>query len=253
MTTNDNVADSTWFKKIDVPETYTGPITIYLFAPLTLGFTDQGVVFFDSSVTDCLSLADNEMGGEFCGAHGQPWTVTITDPKQVIALTAYPAFSMATKGETVVLLENFYSTQLDNNRNVSVYLPPSVIQNKMERPINIMILLDGAHSVVESFASRTGFESLQIAGVMPESIMIGITTVEFAYAGIDSCVYLMIMNKAMCCWELISLYNWYFFRQLQPAHVRADVRAGHVVSRGHLHRRLFRSHGRCGPAASVDR
>jgi hypothetical protein len=189
------VADSTWLKRIHVPETYTGPITIYLFAPLFLGFDAQGAVYFDSSVTDCLSLADNEMGGEFCGAHGQPWTVTITDAKQTIALTAFPAFGMATSGQTVVLMEDLYSPQLNNSRNVSVFIPPSLLQNKMQRPVNIMILLDGAHSVVESFAARTGFETLQVSGVVPESIMIGVTTVEFAYAGRDRHVG----NEAIMC------------------------------------------------------
>ena len=44
-----------------------------------------------------------------------------------------------------------------------------------------MILLDGALSTVECYSTRTGFEAGQIMGVVPESIMIGITTVDFAY------------------------------------------------------------------------
>jgi hypothetical protein len=53
----------------------------------------------------------------------------------------------------------------------------------MSRKMNIMIVLDGALSTIETYSKRTGFEANQMMGVIPESIMIGVTTVEFAYAG----------------------------------------------------------------------
>ena len=49
--------------------------------------------------------------------------------------------------------------------------------------MNILVLLDGSLSVVESYARSTGFESAQIMGSIPESIIIGISTIDFAYSG----------------------------------------------------------------------
>ena len=178
---SDKIDTNTWLKVIHVPETYTGKVTIELWAPTT--FKANPNVVFNSSVTDCLSLADNEMSGEVCGQHGSPWTVTITDPKQEIALTTFPAFGIGSTGVSKILLSNFYSPQLKNYRDISAYLPPSLLQNKVSRPINVMVILDGSLSTIQSYSKNTGFESGQLMGVVPESIMIGITTAGFAYQG----------------------------------------------------------------------
>ena len=184
--TTDKVANQkdTWLKVIQVPETYTGKVTIELWAP-----TDYEIPSFslNSSVTPCLSLAEAEMSGEFCGQHGSPWTVNITDPKQqIVYLTAFPAFGigpLASIGVSKVLLPNFYSPQLDNSRDIPAYIPPSLLQNNVSRPINVMIILDATLSVIESYSKNTGFESGQLMGVVPETIMIGISCTGFVYQG----------------------------------------------------------------------
>lgn len=182
VTPADKTATSTWVKVINIPERYTGLVTIQLFAPMALEF-EGTLIKFNSSVTSCLSLADNEMGGEICGNHGQPWSITITDSAQTLSLTTFPSFGIGSTGTTLVLLPSLFSPQLNNTRDVAAYLPPSLLQNKMSRKMNVMIVLDGALSTIETYSKRTGFEAHQMMGVIPESIMIGITTVEFAYAG----------------------------------------------------------------------
>lgn len=182
ITTRDNVSTDAWSKSVDLGSSYTGPIVFSLFAPLLYSANDQGKLEFFSSVTACADdLADVEMSLEICGQHGTPWTVDVEDPAATYAFEVFPAFGIGETGRTYVILEQFYSAQLDNSRNISAYVPPSLLQNTVPRPVNIMFVLDGSDAVVQSYSTRTGFEAAQIMGVVPESIMVGITTVEFAY------------------------------------------------------------------------
>eukprot|EP00854_Cymbomonas_tetramitiformis_P022561 gene22561-27233_t len=183
VTSKDRIVNDTWKKVIQTGPEYTGPVSLDLFAPMPLVFSPEGVPSFTSSVTWCYNKPeDQEMAGEICPQNGVPWTVQITSVKETVTLTAYPGFGLA-HGKTSNLLPALYSPQLNNTRDVAVYVPPTLLQNKVRRPVNVMVLLDASLSVVESFASRAGFESAQLTGVAPESIMIGITAIEFARAG----------------------------------------------------------------------
>jgi hypothetical protein len=63
--TSNKVAPNTWLKTITVPSPYTGPVTITLYAPTIFGLdSSSNTLFFNSSVTDCLTLADQEMSSE---------------------------------------------------------------------------------------------------------------------------------------------------------------------------------------------
>ena len=73
------------------------------------------------------------MSLEICGNHGQPYTTQIIDGQQILDLDIFPSFGLADFGKTSILLPNFYSPKLNNSRNIPVYLPPSVIQNKETR------------------------------------------------------------------------------------------------------------------------
>lgn len=54
---------------------------------------------------------------------------------------------------------------------------------KARRPVNVMVLLDASEAVVDNFARRGGFEAGQALGTVPESIMVGISTLEFTLKG----------------------------------------------------------------------
>jgi hypothetical protein len=179
--TTDWIGPDTWRKTFDLGDTFTGPIVFGLFAPLLYDIVGTDFVFY-SSVTACKDdPADYEMSLEICDQHGMPWTFEITDPTSVVEMTVYPSFGLAEVGETTILLEQFYSPQLNNSRDIAVYLPPSLIQNTVRRPINIMFLFDGSEGTVVSYSTATGFEAAQVKGVIPESIMVGISTISFAY------------------------------------------------------------------------
>ena len=184
--TSDKNGLDTWVKVINVPNSFeTGPVTIYLFSPTTFSFnaTLNPTLSFSASVLDCLELADQEMSGEICGLQGQPYTIMITDPGQQISFTVYPAFGIANVGKTEMLLTNFYSPELNNTRNIPVYIPPSLVQNNISRTIDVIIVLDASISVVESYSTASGFEALQKVGVVPESIMLGISYIDFIAQG----------------------------------------------------------------------
>lgn len=53
----------------------------------------------------------------------------------------FPYFN--TQNGTVELLEGFYSPQLGNTRNISIYLPPSYYENTLKPMRNILIMQDG--------------------------------------------------------------------------------------------------------------
>lgn len=199
VTTNDQISYNNWFKQLDVGDTYTGAVVIDIFAPLPYAENAQQQLVFSSSVTNCFKTkADYEMSAEICGQHGQPWTVYISDTSSVVSINMFPAFGLSSIGNTSVVLPSFYSAQLNNSRDIPVYQPPSLLQNKVRRAVNIMILLDGSYEVVENYATRTGFESYQLMGQIPESIMIGISTVEFAYRGdFNQRTYEMTYEKAL--------------------------------------------------------
>lgn len=172
---SDQTGDNVWSKRLDLGSAWTGPVVFDIFAPLDFRPDRNGDFIFSSSVTACFDdLADVEMSLEICDQHGSPWTVFINDTAETVTLDVYPAFGLGEVGTTSVLLPQFYSPQLNNSRDIPVYIPPSVIQNKEQRPINIMFVLDGSESVVESYATRTGFEASQQMGDVPESIMIGL-------------------------------------------------------------------------------
>ena len=90
---------------------------------------------------------------------------------------------MGLYGNVSNLLPHYYSEQFKNYRDVPVYVPPTVLQNYLRRPVDVMLILDGAESSIQSYAFGGGFESGQMQGVVPESIMIGINQLIDAYAG----------------------------------------------------------------------
>ena len=166
---NDKVGNDTWHKQLVVDGGFTGDVSIDIFAPLPLEVGPDGIGF-SSSVTWCATKWRNEMGGELCMANGAMWTVHVDGSGDPITLTVYPGFGMGV-GETSEMFPAMYSPQLNNSRKVPVYVPSTVLQNKVKRVVDIMVILDGSEEVVQKFSTLGGFESAQTAGFVPESIM----------------------------------------------------------------------------------
>ncbi len=69
----------------------------------------------------------------------------------------YPSFNIDTPGEVETLIDDIYSPQLDNYRDVPVYTPFSLIENPIRRPVNVLVILDGFYNMVELMALSGGF------------------------------------------------------------------------------------------------
>jgi len=173
------IGNDTWQMSIPIGNEYKGPLYIDVYAPQVFAPSSEGV--YASTVKACIQKEVYEMGGEMCQQQGNAWTLQV-DGSSDLELDIYPAFGVGT-GDTYVLLPELYSPQLNNSRNVSAYVPSTISQNTVERPVNVLILLDGSTSIVNTFAKRGGFETGQADGTVPESIMLGITDLEFALAG----------------------------------------------------------------------
>ena len=195
------VGDDTWSLHLPLGD-YAGPISVDLYAPQALDMKlivdktpPADGMYYVSTVPDCTRPEVWEMGGEFCQQQGNSWQLDVRGGGgggggsgggggdfAAQSLDMWPAFGLR-PGATTTLLPNFRSAQLNNSRNVSVYVPSSVAQNTVPRPVGVMVLLDGSRHAVDSFAKNGGFESGQALGHVPESIMIGITTLDFVLQG----------------------------------------------------------------------
>ena len=117
--------------------------------------------------------------GELCNQLGTPYTVMIDDPSAQYTVEAFPAFGFMS-GSASNLLTAFPSPTLDlpgmasTVRDVPIYVPPSLSQNRVARKLNIMVAFDSDLEVVESFAFRAGFERAQLSEHAHQPILLGV-------------------------------------------------------------------------------
>ena len=204
---SDKAGTDLWTKEIDTGSSYTGILVFSLAVPIATDVSKlPSLAPFVSPLKECVVKPEctgartpeclnayPRLQGELCNQIGTPYTVTITDPSAAYTVEAYPAFGFMS-GSATNLLTAFPSPTLDiaaniaagmpsTTRDVPVYVPPSLLQNKVARKLNIMVTFDSDLTVVESFAFRAGFEHAQLTGDAPESILIGIGVLQFAFAG----------------------------------------------------------------------
>lgn len=157
-----------WIKNISIPSDYTG----------NLYFQLTGHMADDFSRHYSVSLCDNMFfQNQYCLQQGMPYILNVTDADSLYSLTVFPSFGNI-QGETEVLFEQFYSSQLNNYRNISIYIPNSIKQNNIKRNINIFIVNDGDLDILDSFAYSGGFDVAFQSGLIPESILIGVQSID---------------------------------------------------------------------------
>eukprot|EP01035_Chromulina_nebulosa_P024885 gene24885-32420_t len=160
-----------------------------------------------------LNLGEYDFSLKFCTesyyayarCHGKHSTYyfDVETVSSVANLTIYPNYYVFGQGRLQApLLHNFYSPQLNNYRDISVYVPWSLIENSITRAVNILVQLDGDVETIPYYVFQGrersplfnpivhvyfilgylsddlvgGFESYVLSGAAPESIMIGIGT-----------------------------------------------------------------------------
>ena len=188
--TADKTGPGEWTKTLDLGDAYRGRFVLDVFAPLPLDPSINPPLLCASSVKGCAdSPSSYEMGNEICPQIGNPWTfngstvIAEASSGSAAELHIYPAFGFGRGNTTFNFLSQFASPQFGDRRDIPVYVPPSLRQNRIRRAVNTLILMDATGPVVDDFATRGGFETAQYMGDVPESIMVGINQLGQTLAG----------------------------------------------------------------------
>ena len=103
-----------------------------------------------------------------------PFKAYIPKADSTVILTMFPAFDALSTGNTSVLIKGIYSPDLSNSRDITVFVPPSLVENTLRRPINALIVLDGVFDTVDLLAKSGGFDFAVQTGMTPETVIIGV-------------------------------------------------------------------------------
>lgn len=129
-----------------------------------------------SSIPLCLNVPQVQ---SLCFQTSQPWVTFITSIEQIITMEVYPAFGLLQRANITTLLntaelsEPTFGKSTITSRDINVYIPPSISQNTIKRPINILVANDGSYQEVETYV-MSGFDVAVQTGKVPESILVGI-------------------------------------------------------------------------------
>ena len=168
-----------WTYEIDLGNSSVAtPITAYPYTVYTQIF---GGAF---SIPTCLNkqnttqLYETHANDGNCLMNGMPYQTNITSSTAIMTLNTYPTFGISSIKEvteaTTVVIPNYFSSFFNNKRNVSVFVPYSMKENSVGRPINILVMNDGALNYLSSAINRGGLDSAMQNGALPEVLIIGI-------------------------------------------------------------------------------
>jgi len=174
--TTDRVAPGHWQKAFTIDAPFTGTVYLTPIGLMYLGVSQDGEQFeVKSGVQACTEGSANYLiTAEYCDQPGAPYRVDVTSAAETYKVTMYPWFGLV-EGRVDVLLPSLFSPQFNNSRNVTVYRPPSILQNPAERAVNILFLMDGHSTVTSSFALRAGFQQAVLTGLVPaDTLLVGV-------------------------------------------------------------------------------
>jgi len=130
-------------------------------------------IFIDATPNAVALLAQDKVPSD--GGYtvtGSPKYLEAENGNTPLAIDLYPVTLMGVG--SVTAFGDIESTTLENTRPIAVYTPWSLIENTMPRKVNVLIMNDGYFDILGIFATRLGFDALQIAGELPETIIIGV-------------------------------------------------------------------------------
>lgn len=167
----DRVSENNWVVTFDLGDSYLGTVWVAL---------TSVVSGYGNSVPAC-SFGNGIDTNPLCSQIGVPWVAQVVSTSQTIPLYMFPAFGDQQVGVSKVLFTdyptppNFYSydPSATVKRDISVYIPPTMLQNNISRAVNVMIVNDGSLSDLQTYALY-GFQEAVLTGVIPETIMIGV-------------------------------------------------------------------------------
>jgi predicted alpha/beta superfamily hydrolase len=155
----DSISQNIFMKEI-LLNNYDGPVYITITGAQS-GATNK------YSITTCIP-------GNGCNALGVPYITELSTTTSTNTIVAYPWFEV-NPGHVYTMLPNFYSPQFQNYRDISVYIPPSIYQNTLSRPIYIVVVNDGTRLFLEQLATLGGLDRAVQTGAIPSNtILVGI-------------------------------------------------------------------------------
>lgn len=159
ISTKDSISSNIFMKDI-VLNNYAGTVYITITGA-------QSSTTNKYAITKCIP-------GNGCNALGVPYLTDLLTTSSVNTIVAYPWFEV-NAGQVYTMLPNLYSPQFQNYRDISVYIPPSIYQNTLSRPIHIIVVNDGTLLFLQQLTTLGGFDRIVQTGAIPvNTILVGI-------------------------------------------------------------------------------
>lgn len=163
----DMVSENLYIKTFELPNA-----TEEVYVVITATSYQPGNPFGNFSILDGCTATPLDPISDSCAHVGMPYQSVLVSPGHAV-VTAYPYFSMG-QGAVYTMFEDMYSPQFHNYRDISVYVPASLLQNNLNRSVNVLVVNDGNLFWTQQLAFIGGFDSAVLKGAIPETIMVSL-------------------------------------------------------------------------------
>ena len=120
----------------------------------------------EATVNACAPVIATIDFGSWCYPRHSPYTVKVPSVSSAVSLAIHPSFDSlgATyPAQTYTMFKKFYSPQLGNRRDIATFVPTSIIENTISRPVQVLIVLDG-HLDQVNYLVKQGIDSAVVTG-----------------------------------------------------------------------------------------
>lgn len=171
ISTSDKVGQDHWQKSINLGS-YSGEVFVNIASYPGFLFASPGL---DYTVKVCLQLVPlHDWTSGACMPRHSPYKALLLNASSTVVLPMYPSFGALSKGNSTVLIKQLHSNFFDNDRDIAVFIPPSLIENPISRVVNLLVLLDGFVETVSYLADNGGFDFSVQNGVATETLIVGV-------------------------------------------------------------------------------
>ena len=164
---SDYTDNDVYTKEIELPAMHSD-----VFVTIYAGYEIPGNPFSRCAVKVFCDSAGQDPVSNACVHVGMPYR-SVQHSSEKALVVAFPYFGMQ-QGSVYSLLPDLYSPQLQNRRDINVYVPASLLQNPLSRAVNVLIINDGTLYFLEQLAFAGGMDHALLKGSVPETIMIGL-------------------------------------------------------------------------------
>lgn len=188
------VGTNHFLKTIDI-SSYVGRLEVQLASNPSFTATNTVPVRACKYVT-----YSNAFKGSTCLQVGPGWSLDINSSSpQEMSIHTYPYFNLLATGNLTTYIRNIASTALNNERDVVVYVSPSLIENTVNRSINVIVLNDGSYTNAYTFVNSGGIDALLRFGAIPaDTILIGVSNPSYGYSDLETCTDQGVMTQSAC-------------------------------------------------------